>query len=63
MPILDPNVYVPDPTNGTDANPIYDHGDALGLYMRKGNGDDGYHIGDQWPVFPKVLDRRDGQVS
>jgi alpha-glucosidase len=49
MPILDPNVYVPDPKNGSDSNPTFTRGDELGIYIRKGEGDDGYYVGDQWP--------------
>ncbi|KAF2645172.1 hypothetical protein P280DRAFT_391630 [Massarina eburnea CBS 473.64] len=51
MPILDPNVYVPDPTNATDANPTYNRGDELGLYIRRGEGHEDYYVGDQWPGF------------
>lgn len=51
MPILDPNVYVPDLTNGTDANPTYYRGDALNLYIKRGKGSNDYYIGDQWPGF------------
>ncbi|CAI6341903.1 unnamed protein product [Periconia digitata] len=51
MPILDPNVYVPDPTNGTDSFPTYDRGNELELYMRRGQGNEEYYIGDQWPGF------------
>lgn len=51
LPILDPNVYVPDPINATDANPPYNRGDELGLYIRRGQGSEDYYIGDQWPGF------------
>lgn len=51
MPILDPNVYVPDPTNGTDANPTYDRGKALDIYIKRGEGHTDDYIGIQWPGF------------
>jgi alpha-glucosidase len=51
MPILDPNVYVPAPGNGTDANPTYDRGKALDLYIKHGEGHTDDYIGIQWPGF------------
>jgi alpha-glucosidase (family GH31 glycosyl hydrolase) len=48
MPILDPNIYVPDPTNASDAYGTYDRGKALDLYIK--NGDEDY-IGAEWPGF------------
>jgi alpha-glucosidase len=48
LPILDPNVYVPDPTNASDAFDTYDRGKALDLYLK--NGDEDY-IGTEWPGF------------
>ncbi|KAJ4379014.1 hypothetical protein N0V86_005891 [Didymella sp. IMI 355093] len=51
MPILDPNVYVPAPGNTTDANPTYDRGKALDLYIKHGEGQTGDYIGIQWPGF------------
>ncbi|OAG14111.1 hypothetical protein CC77DRAFT_1067362 [Alternaria alternata] len=51
MPILDPNVYVPAPGNGTDANPTYDRGKALDLYIKRGEGHTDDYIGIQWPGF------------
>lgn len=48
LPILDPNVYVPDPTNASDAFATYDRGKALDLYIK--NGDEDY-IGSEWPGF------------
>ena len=49
FPILDPNVYVPDPSNASDAYPTYDRGAALETYIR--NGEDGFYIGVEWPGF------------
>ncbi|TKA74673.1 hypothetical protein B0A55_04709 [Friedmanniomyces simplex] len=37
VPILDPNIYVPDPTNASDAYPTYDRGAELQAYIRNGN--------------------------
>ena len=48
LPILDPNVYVPDPTNASDAFATYDRGKALDLYIK--NGDEDY-VGTEWPGF------------
>jgi alpha-glucosidase len=45
MPILDPNVYVPGPCNGTDANPTYNRGKALDLYIKHGEGHTDDYIG------------------
>jgi alpha-glucosidase len=54
MPILDPQVYVPDPTNATDAFTTYDRGAALNAYIW--NGDDGFYIGDMWPGLTTFVD-------
>lgn len=51
MPILDLNVYVPAPGNGTDANPTYDRGKVLDLYIKRGEGHTDDYIGIQWPGF------------
>lgn len=56
LPILDPNVYIPNPDNTSDAYSTYDRGAAVDAYIR--NGDDGYYIGVEWPgfsVFPDFL--------
>jgi len=56
MPILDPNIYVPDPSNGSDAYPTYDRGNELQAYIR--NGNTSWYYGVQWPgfsVFPDFL--------
>lgn len=57
LPILDPNVYIPNPANASDANPTYDQGAEMGVYIRNGH-DEEYYIGVQWPglsVFPDFL--------
>jgi alpha-glucosidase len=50
MPILDPNIYVPDPTNASDAYPTYDRGNELQAYIRNGHNESWYY-GVQWPGF------------
>ncbi|KAH8198352.1 hypothetical protein TruAng_007449 [Truncatella angustata] len=49
MPILDPNIYAPDPTNATDAYAPYERGVAAQAFIR--DGIDGFYYGDQWPGF------------
>ncbi|KAH9826584.1 putative alpha-glucosidase AgdA [Teratosphaeria destructans] len=49
LPILDPNIYVPNPANESDAYPPYDRGNELQAYIR--NGNDSWYIGVQWPGF------------
>ncbi|KAK9426617.1 putative alpha-glucosidase [Seiridium unicorne] len=56
MPILDPNIYAPDPTNETDAYAPYERGVALQAFIRDGRN--GFYYGDQWPgysVWPDLL--------
>lgn len=57
LPILDPNVYIPNPANASDAYPTYNQGADMGVYIRNGY-DEEYYIGVQWPglsVFPDFL--------
>ncbi|KAK5117469.1 hypothetical protein LTR85_008854 [Meristemomyces frigidus] len=49
MPILDPNIYVPNPNNASDAYPTYDRGAELQAYIR--NGNDSWYYGVEWPGF------------
>ncbi|KAI9654492.1 MAG: hypothetical protein M1821_006582 [Bathelium mastoideum] len=49
MPILDPNIYVPDPGNSTDAYSPYNRGVELNAFVR--NGNDSYYYGVEWPGF------------
>lgn len=48
MPILDPNIYVPNPANASDAYPPYDRGAELEAYIRNGTtlsgGGHGRHV-------------------
>ncbi|KAK5109580.1 hypothetical protein LTR62_006931 [Meristemomyces frigidus] len=48
-PILDPNVYVPNPDNASDAYSTYDAGAAVDAYIR--NGNDSFYVGVEWPGF------------
>lgn len=45
MPILDPNIYVPNPTNASDTYPTYDRGNEMEPYIR--NGNDSWYYGVQ----------------
>lgn len=54
MPILDPNIYIPNPNNASDAYPTYDRGAELNAYIR--NGNDGFYYGVQWPGFSTFPD-------
>ncbi|KAL9079123.1 MAG: hypothetical protein Q9157_001963 [Trypethelium eluteriae] len=49
MPILDPNIYVPDPINASDAYSTYDRGVELNAFIR--NGNNSYYYGVEWPGF------------
>ena len=49
LPILDPNIYVPNPQNASDAYSNYDRGAALEAYIR--NGNDNFYVGVEWPGF------------
>ncbi|KAL9091717.1 MAG: hypothetical protein Q9159_001232 [Coniocarpon cinnabarinum] len=56
LPILDPNIYVPNPNNASDSYPTYNRGAELNAYIR--DGDDDYYYGVEWPgfsVFPDFL--------
>lgn len=55
MPILDPNIYVPNPANESDAYPTYNRGAELNAYIRNGEN---FYTGVEWPglsVFPDFL--------
>lgn len=53
FPILDPNIYVPDPTNASDIYPPYQRGADLQAYVR--NGED-YYYGVLWPGISAYVD-------
>lgn len=56
MPILDPNVYIPNPSNASDAYEVYNRGAAVNAYLR--NGEESEYIGILWPgfsVFPDFI--------
>ena len=46
MPILDPNVYVP---NASESYPTYKRGAELDAYIR--NGNESFYVGVEWPGF------------
>jgi alpha-glucosidase len=53
IPIVDSAIYVPNPTNESDAYPTFDRGNATGAFML--NPDGSLYIGEVWPgytVFP-----------
>ncbi|THV77101.1 putative alpha-glucosidase AgdA [Aureobasidium pullulans] len=49
LPILDPNVYAPDPANASDAYAPYDRGVELDVFIR--NGNDSLYYGAEWNGF------------
>ena len=53
FPILDPNVYAPDPTNASDIYAPYAQGEELGAYIR--NGEDTY-FGVLWAGISAYMD-------
>jgi alpha-glucosidase len=53
FPILDPNVYAPDPTNASDAYEPYNRGSELDAYIR--NGKDTY-FGVLWAGISAYVD-------
>lgn len=57
LPILDPNVYIPNPNNASDAYATYDQGADMNVYIRNGY-DENYYVGAEWPglsVWPDFL--------
>ncbi|KAK5144273.1 hypothetical protein LTR04_001631, partial [Oleoguttula sp. CCFEE 6159] len=50
VPIVDSNIYAPNPTNGSDSYEPFQRGAALSAFIR--NPDDGdFYYGDNWPGF------------
>ena len=49
VPIVDSNIYVPDPENASDAYATFSRGAALSAFIRNTNGD--FYYGDNWPGF------------
>lgn len=49
VPIVDSNIYAPDPTNSSDSYDVYTRGAEIGAFIR--NPDGTYYYGDQWPGF------------
>ncbi|TKA83915.1 hypothetical protein B0A55_00179 [Friedmanniomyces simplex] len=50
VPIVDSNIYVPNPDNASDAYAPFERGAALGTYIRDPTTGD-FFIGDNWPGF------------
>jgi alpha-glucosidase len=49
VPIVDSNIYAPDPSNASDAYSVYDRGAAADAFIR--NGNDSFYYGSNWPGF------------
>lgn len=56
LPILDPNVYVPDSGNDTDAYPVYERGKELDVFIRQNDSTNDYYYGVLWPGFSAYPD-------
>ncbi|KAM0720338.1 hypothetical protein Q7P37_004474 [Cladosporium fusiforme] len=54
VPIIDSNIYVPNPNNESDSYSPFERGAALGTFIRDGT-DDFYH-GNNWPGFSSWAD-------
>ncbi|KAF7189060.1 Alpha-glucosidase [Pseudocercospora fuligena] len=54
LPILNPNIYAPNPANASDSYPPYDRGKALDVYMK--NADNQTYYGVSWPGFSAYVD-------
>nr|POF15174.1 alpha-glucosidase [Quercus suber] len=50
VPIVDSNIYAPNPDNASDAYAPWTRGAELGLYIRDPSTGD-YYYGDNWPGF------------
>ncbi|MCJ1474014.1 hypothetical protein MMC13_002672 [Lambiella insularis] len=62
IPIVDSAIYVPNPTNASDAYPPFDRGNATGSFIL--NPDGSLYIGEVWPgytVFPDWIGGGAGQ--
>lgn len=55
VPIIDANIYVPNPTNASDAYGPWSRGAELGLFIRQADSED-YYYGDNWPGFSSWAD-------
>ena len=49
VPIVDANIYAPDPTNASDAYEPFERGSGLNAFIR--NGDEGLYYGINWPGY------------
>ncbi|KAI9696289.1 MAG: hypothetical protein M1820_008212 [Bogoriella megaspora] len=50
VPIVDSNIYRPNPANASDAYEPFERGAALGAFIRSPSSGD-YYTGDNWPGF------------
>ena len=55
VPIIDANIYVPNPTNDSDAYGPWQRGAEQGLFLRQPDSADFYY-GDNWPGFSSWAD-------
>ena len=49
VPIIDSNIYAPNPTNASDSYEPFARGESMNAFIR--NGDEGLYYGDNWPGF------------
>lgn len=54
MPIVDPNIYAPNPNNASDAYPPYDRLIASGAFLRTPKAEP--YLGIQWPGYSAWVD-------
>ncbi|KAF2716784.1 glycoside hydrolase family 31 protein [Polychaeton citri CBS 116435] len=55
VPIIDSNIYAPNPTNASDSYPTYEIAAAAGLFIRDPTTGDPY-LGTNWPGFSSWAD-------
>ena len=49
VPIVDSNIYAPDPKNASDVYEPFERGSSKNAFIR--NGDEGFYYGTQWPGY------------
>ncbi|KXL49372.1 MAG: glycoside hydrolase family 31 protein [Acidomyces sp. 'richmondensis'] len=60
VPIVDSAIYIPDPTNASDAYSVYSNGNEKGVFLR--NPDGSQYIGDVWPGYTVFPDWQSGNA-
>jgi alpha-glucosidase len=60
VPIVDSAIYIPDPSNATDAYSIYDNGHSLDIFLKNPDGSE--YIGEVWPGYTVFPDWHHGQA-